>query len=258
MWYVKSFTGSLCLLISLSCLLYVTIFLYDTDDLYVLPLIALVCLLNVTLRSPGCISTRAECIKEPTEKQSLLMEKYAPIRRGGILQPPHAHYSHVLNAVVLDYDHFCFWANNGIGLLNLRYFIQFLFWTFCTCVYCLCYILTYLYNCTRGHRMSCTWLYWHDHETIVIVVGSFLFGMFSLAILVGQLRNLTSGLNNVDNAKGVENGRYGSFYRFFGSYTPIGWFLPTPNTDVLYEHGKKSVSKCAAVLEDADIKIIYK
>ena len=77
-------------------------------------------------------------------------------------------------------------------------------------------------------------------------------------MFIGQIYNLKDGLSSVDKAKGVEDGRYGSFYRFFGSYTPIGCFFPTPNTTVLYDHGRKSVSKCATILEDNDIKIIYK
>ena len=258
MWYVKSFTGSFCLCISMTTLLYNISFLYNDGGFYLLPVLSLICLLNITLHSPGCVSTRAICVKEPTEKQSILLEKYAPEKHGHILQPPHAHYSYVVNAVVLDYDHFCLWSNNAIGLLNIRYFIQFLFWTSITCVYTFIYILNYVYHCSNGNYVSCAWLRWHDAESTMNILFSFLFGIFTTIMLTGQIYNLKEGLNSVDKAKGVDDGRYGSFYRFFGSYTPIGWYFPTPNSSVLYEHGRKSVSKCATILEDNDIKIIYK
>lgn len=258
MWYVKSFTGSLCLCVSVLSLIYNAYFLYSVNGFYVLPIVSLLCLMNTTLHSPGCISTRAELPEDPSPKQTLLIDKFASAKHDNILQPPHAHYSYVLNQIIIDYDHFCVWVNNGIGLLNIRYFIQFIFWTMLTSFYTLFYILNHLYKCTNGIRSSCAWLYYHDAETTTNVILGLLFGIFTCSMFNTQIQNLTSGLTSVDKVKGVSGGRYRSIYRFFGSYSFVGWFLPTPNTTVLIKHGKKTVSKCAEVLKDNGIKIIYK
>ena len=82
------------------------------------------CAFATHMTSPGIVTTKIVKPEEPTSYQ----EDFILLFSGhGYVKPPHAHYSKVTKRMVLGHDHFCIWVGNDIGLMNFRYFIQFLF-----------------------------------------------------------------------------------------------------------------------------------
>jgi len=45
-----------------------------------------------------------------------------------VFKPPRVHHCRILKRCILRMDHYCVWANNSIGLLNHKYFLNLLFW----------------------------------------------------------------------------------------------------------------------------------
>ncbi len=253
MWLVLNFSGIICLFLSNVILFINASFLYKIGACYGVPILAMVCLARVSFSTPGCVRTRI-VLDNPTDEQKKLIKEYT---RHGIVQPSHSHWSVALRQVVIDYDHYCTWCNNGIGLLNIRYFIQFVFWTFVSCLYTLVCIFYHIVRCHLGYGHSCGWLFYNQVLISPQLAMGFIFGIFTGSMLYTQLNNLKDGLTSVDRAKGVTVGREWSFHRFFGSYNVLGWFFPTNNSAVLLEHGKKTVSECALKLSDAGINTTY-
>ena len=246
MWVVKNFTGLICVFLSNLVLFLNLSFLYKIGGVYLFPVVAMMCLWRVTFTDPGCVRTRAFDV--PSE-----LDCHAPAKHGGILQPEHAHWSVALQQVVLDYDHYCTWCNNGIGLLNLRYFLQFLFWCSVTCLYTFLSILVHVVYCHTGFGPSCGWLYYNQVLISPQLALSMIFGLFTGSMLYTQLDNLVDGLGSVSRAKGMSVGRLNSFDRFFGN-SPLHWFFPTNNRHRLYELGRKSVADCILKLPGVKIK----
>lgn len=249
MWFVLNFTGIVCFFISNIVLLVNCSFLYKSGGVYVLPLISLLCLWRVTFTDPGCVRTRALNVPKS-------LEKYAPSKHGGVLQPAHAHWSVTLQQMVLDYDHFCTWCNNGVGLLNLRYFIQFLFWCLVSCLYTFLSIFVHVIQCQWGVRSSCGWLYYNQVLVSPQLALSMIFGLFTGSMLYQQLDNISDGLGSVDRVKGVTVGRKDSFDRFFGDNW-FHWFFPVNNRERLYELGRKSVTDTILKLEHVTVNCQY-
>ena len=257
MWFVHNVQGYIGLSITTFFLLFNIkwqLYLESAVSLWP-PIIALSCLFQTAFRSPGIISTKAHVVKEPSEKQLEILEKYAPNKNCNVITPPHCHYSHALKDVVIDYDHFCMWANNGIGLLNIRYFIQFVAWTFISSVCTVGTIYVELFKCYTGDKHSCNWIFYRQNYMFPHILYSLGFGWFAFSIFKDQYVNLHEGLTSVDKIKDVKVKRIGSWERFFGDYT-IGKFLPTPNSQKLIDRGIKTVESCVEQLKSHEIHII--
>lgn len=81
--------------------------------------------LRCVVEDPGFVSASLEMTSFELED----MTKWTLCRHCGFQRPPRAHHCSICDACVLRFDHHCPWINNCVGLLNHRYFIQFLFYT---------------------------------------------------------------------------------------------------------------------------------
>lgn len=257
MWYVLNFTGTICFSLSSIILITNAIFMHKISGYAWPPCVALICLMRVTFQEPGCVRTRASVESTVSEEQKVVLDKCAPSKHLYVVQPEHCHWSSALRSVVVDYDHYCTWCNNGIGLLNIRYFIQFLAWTFVSCTNTLIHVFYHIIQCQMQTRRSCGWLYFNQNIISPQLAFTIIFILFTGSMLYGQIENMKLGLNSVDRAKGRTKGYKNAFHRFFGSYTWLGCILPTPNSLVLIEHGKKSIKECSEALKDVGIKTKY-
>lgn len=48
-------------------------------------------------------------------------------------KPPRTHHCSISRRCVLKMDHYCVWVSNTVGLLNYKFFLLFLFWSFWGC-----------------------------------------------------------------------------------------------------------------------------
>jgi predicted membrane protein len=149
----------------------------------------------------------------------------------------------------MDYDHYCPWVNNAIGLLNIRYFVQFLFWASITSMYTFGYIFKHNLNCFLGEKTSCGWLYFNRSAITPQLLFSTLFGAFTITMFLEQMRNFKKGQTTIDLLK-EKTHRSDMVHRYFGGYTIIGRVLPTSNIQALRERGKKTVTACVDNLTD--------
>ena len=71
-------------------------------------------------------------------KQSMTIEPgvyYRYCRYCNCVKPPRAHHCSISGKCVLDFDHYCPWVGQTVGRNNYRYFILFLFYNCCCCLY---------------------------------------------------------------------------------------------------------------------------
>ena len=68
------------------------------------------------------------------------------------LKPPLSHFCRVKGALVLNYDHFCPWVNNTVGLANYRYFLLTVIHFALGCLYCLLEVTPVAYAGVRDHQ----------------------------------------------------------------------------------------------------------
>eukprot|EP00300_Choanocystis_sp_HF-7_P040534 c7014_g1_i2.p1 GENE.c7014_g1_i2~~c7014_g1_i2.p1 ORF type:complete len:250 (+),score=48.37 c7014_g1_i2:212-961(+) len=61
--------------------------------------------------------------------------RFKKCRRSGLFKPPRSHYDSVTERVVLNMDHFCPWVMNTVGFYNRKFFVLFLVYTFCACLW---------------------------------------------------------------------------------------------------------------------------
>ena len=219
------------------------------------PVIALISTIRVMLTCPGVILTTVRPPDEMSDAQKQLADQFAPEKYGYIVRPRHANWSQTVGAMILDYDHFCPWVNNAVGLLNIRYFLQFLTWVSISCLWTIGYIFSHIVHCYLGERKSCGWLYFNRAANTPQILFSVLFGLFTLAMSAEQLRNLQYGQTTIDRLKD-DSHQTDTVQRYFGGYSVIGRLLPTPNIPVMFTHGEKSVAAAVDQLTDHGFTVL--
>lgn len=223
-------------------------------------LIGYTCMLKTIFTPAGVIKTRV--IREENKNYDKNQLNFLDTFSGhGFIKPIHAHYSKNTGRMIMDYDHYCYWLGNDIGLMNYRYFIQFVCWTFIMSLFLFADTFKMLFNCVHNFdRWSCTLI--HHHKFIII--GLFFITMLSVTFLfslIGEiLLTLKTGWGLIDRSRGMRNtSDFTSLKLFFGSkFKMIYWLLPIPNHPKLRGRLINLQKKCGEMLENKDIKVAYK
>ena len=122
--------------------------------IYIMPF---VCAFVTTFTSPGIVKNKIVIPDNPTRKQQDFIDVFSG---HGYVKPPHAHYSKTMQRMVLGYDHYCVWVAQDIGLMNYRYFIQFVGWTLLSCSLSLSLMCPLVFGCFYSRiRYDCRILY---------------------------------------------------------------------------------------------------
>jgi hypothetical protein len=147
---------------------------------------------------------------------------WAVCHKSGKLKPPLAHFCRVRGTLVLNYDHYCPWVANTIGLGNYRHFLLTAVHFALGCLYCVAEVMPVVFAGFRDHqRRTGPWRMWDVSETgeeltaaSTAALSTFgLYGLLSLAsaallagLLVGSfgvwhLLNLAAAATTVNVAR---------------------------------------------------------
>lgn len=125
-------------------------------------------------------------------------------RRCKSFKPDRAHHCSICNRCILKMDHHCPWVNNCVGIGNHKFFLLFVFYTFCTCVYAMALVVARFVNCL-GHiekHEPCLDEPTHLLGLIGLVVESLLFGMFTCCMVIDQWDVVLTNVTHIDRLKG--------------------------------------------------------
>lgn len=125
-------------------------------------------------------------------------------RRCKSFKPDRAHHCSICNRCILKMDHHCPWVNNCVGIGNHKFFLLFVFYTLCTCVYAMGLVVARFVNCLGNieKHEPCLDEPTHLLGLIGLVVESLLFGMFTCCMVVDQWDVVVSNVTHIDRLKG--------------------------------------------------------
>lgn len=233
------------------------------SDIFILFLfIGYTCLLRVMFTPAGYI--RSYVVVNDNEKLTTNQENFLDtFSYKKFLRPIHSHWSRRTRRMVMDYDHFCEWTYNDIGLNNYRFFAQFILWTLVNCICVLALCVKLLYGCMgQWDYFSCTMI--HNHKPIVIGIYfiTLLGSIFLMNMMYDVYLTITTGWGAVDRAKGAQSiSRNNVWTLYFTHSHIIGLFyalLPLPN-DARIAHRKDMMErKCGKCFEKVGLNVVYK
>jgi ribosomal protein L40E len=125
-------------------------------------------------------------------------------RRCKSFKPDRAHHCSICNRCILKMDHHCPWVNNCVGIGNHKFFLLFVFYTFCTCVYAIGLVVARFVNCLGSieKHEPCLDEPTHLLGLIGLMVESLLFGMFTCCMVIDQWDVVVSNVTHIDRLKG--------------------------------------------------------
>ena len=233
---------------------------YSPEWHLIVYLLAYTCAFKTHFTSPGIVTNTVIKPEKPNDKQ----ENFILLFSGhGYVKPPHAHYSKVTQRMVLGYDHFCIWVGNDIGLMNYRYFIQFVFWTGMSCICSLYSMAPIIFGCFNYKRYNdCNILYNHGYIIYPLWLLACIFFIFTWALFTDAMQTLNRGMSDVDVMKGHytnKNNAKDSWNIYFGNGIPILYhILPWPNSSRIKKRRDRLESVCSKYFEDNGVKVVYK
>lgn len=86
----------------------------------------------------------ASCMEEAIDRR--LPAQCIPCQQA---KPQRMHHCSVCNTCILRFDHHCQWMSACIGLLNAKFFLQFLLYTTCAAIHSTWVLLTFIRDCAR-------------------------------------------------------------------------------------------------------------
>lgn len=186
-----------------------------------------------------CALSHLRCLTQNPGAAPLTLKKDDPdVRRCQstmVPKPKEAHHCSVCRRSIIRLDHYCPWVNNGVGYLNHKFFILFLFWTSIACLWCFVTLCTRFYLCQTAKRsfratpVICNPTSADLICSILLMVEAVLFGSFTTVMMFDQLSCIFESNTYIDRLKGKKRGNKGmkdSLEFVFGEPLGAGWFFP--------------------------------
>jgi len=158
-------------------------------------------------------------------------EDWTICTRCEMYRPPRAHHCRICKHCIRKMDHHCPWINNCVGERNQKYFIQFLLYVGLLSVYAVSLVAWSWFNASEEGRKDIRIRQSRILHSVLLVMESFLFGMFVIAIACDQLEAIFSDETLVEQVK-----KQGSFRprkpkmallaEVFGRGHPVMWMFP--------------------------------
>ncbi len=191
--------------------------------------LAFVCLLvhlKAMLTDPGSVASLAEPtsdvplsgdLEEGGLDNSHKKRSHKYCRKCGTFKPQRAHHCSICRRCIVKMDHHCPWINNCVGIGNQKFFIQFVCYVFLLSLFTLLLVGISTIACLgKSHKSS-----YHHHAgnkdtpmcvtgadggliTLLLVLESTLFGIFSFCMGLDQWQIFSSGITQIDRLQGVE------------------------------------------------------
>lgn len=137
-------------------------------------------------------------------------------RRCRAYKPQRAHHCSICRRCVIKMDHHCPWINNCCAIGNHKYFLLFIMYTFCSCVYSLS-LLVWRFTSCMGHHHHVRQQQQHSPanarcfddptdllKVLGLLVESVLFGLFTMCMMCDQSGVVSSRITHIDRLKGLE------------------------------------------------------
>lgn len=103
---------------------------------------------------PGSVTcktaTAADVIPDPTDPDYVWKPRRRFCEKCQAIKPPRAHHCSTCGRCIMRMDHHCPWVNNCVGAHNMRFFLQFLLYTFLGSVNALVLLGFRLVGCWKG------------------------------------------------------------------------------------------------------------
>eukprot|EP01083_Nonionella_stella_P161918 530914_1 len=207
--------------------------------------------------NPGCVPR--DMAESADDVRTSAGEKPRSCRNCSRLKPYDAHHCSSCERCILRMDHHCPWVNNCVAMFNQKYFLQFLLYTGCQCLFCLVSLSSRFFYCSkqpypkddngriiRGDAFNS--FYKHTFNgmdplcnpspadvllCVLNFIEAILFGLFTFIMLFDQLSAIFSNtpyIDQIKGKKGAKKQRYQCLVDVFGEPLSISWFFPTPLT----------------------------
>ncbi|XP_063914910.1 palmitoyltransferase ZDHHC15B isoform X2 [Zophobas morio] len=148
-----------------------------------------------------------------------------------IIKPDRTHHCSVCGECVLKMDHHCPWINNCVSFTNYKFFLLFLGYALCYCIYVALTSLPYFIDFWKGSlegpgRFHILFLFF-----VAIMFGVSLISLFCYhCYLVSENRTTLEAFRppifrTGPDKRGFSLGRYNNFQEVFGD-NPKTWFIP--------------------------------
>lgn len=146
-------------------------------------------------------------------------------------------------------------------MFNQKYFLQFLLYTGCQCLFCLVSLASRFFHCTgqpyqrdshgRIIRSSPVEFVFNGMDPmcnpspvdillcVLNLIEGILFGLFTFIMLFDQITAILANTPYIDQIKGkrgAKKNRYQCLMDVFGEPFSVSWFFPTPLTQQMYEN----------------------
>ncbi|KAK3580153.1 hypothetical protein CHS0354_013434 [Potamilus streckersoni] len=142
-------------------------------------------------------------------------------------RPPRAHHCRICRRCIRRMDHHCPWINNCVGELNQKFFLQFLFYVGLASIYATTMVIVswILDPGIKGDDKHLKMI-----NSILLVIESFLFGLFVIAIGCDQLSAIFSDETTVEQMKKDgprrNKAKMALLQEVFGRGHPLTWLCP--------------------------------
>jgi len=163
--------------------------------------------------NPGAVPPDATPLPDPETGITISAKDLNPTklgrrycRRCTAFKPKRAHHCSICKRCIVKMDHHCPWVNNCVGIGNHKFFLLFVFFTLCSCLYSFLLLFYRGWHCsfvpsklTKSHCFE-------NPSDVSYLIGlaleSLLFGLFTSCMVIDQFETVSTNLTQIDRMKG--------------------------------------------------------